>query len=92
MLHLPSISPVQLQRPQAETETEMRRIFEDIPAAQYLLASVTDEFGVSGATANRSSRGLAYSPKKDPRHGPLFTLQSRFAVSARTARPALRGS
>jgi hypothetical protein len=52
----------------------------NMPATQYLPASVTDKFDISEGTANDSSRGLAYSSKMDPRHGPLFTLHSGFTI------------
>jgi hypothetical protein len=45
-----------------------------------LQAGVTRKFDIADPTANDSSRGLAYSSTMDPRHGPLFTPPSRFAV------------
>jgi hypothetical protein len=45
-----------------------------------LHAGVTGKFDIAEPTANDSSRGLAYSSRMDPRHGPLFTPPSRFIV------------
>jgi hypothetical protein len=52
----------------------------DIPGTLCLHEGVTERFDTAEAMANSKKRGLAYSSKMDPRHGPLFTLQSRFTI------------
>lgn len=75
--------PLSFQHQKARWETEA--LFDEVRATLCLHPGVTDKF--DNASANDSGRGLAYSSRKGPRHGSLFTLHTRNTILPRYRQP-----